>query len=96
MKTAKIIFKSGTLDVEVNATTFMVDEKPPEELFEDLSVVKIQRDGNERVISNGQFVECPEIDGKYCFTIVEIPDEQQRISDIENALIELAEIITEG
>lgn len=96
METAKIILKNGSIDVEVNATTFMVDVKPSEELFEDLSLVKIQQDGNERIIRGGKFIECPSIDGKFCFTIIEVPEEEQRLSDIENALVELAEIITEG
>lgn len=76
METVTISWIDGspTLEAEVNGGSFIVDEKP--EFPADLSVVTLSySNGNEVTLNNARIIECASVDGRYWFTIQEIPQD---------------------
>lgn len=70
-----IIFTDGTeLEAMLNATTYIVDEKPG--FPANLSEVTVQsKDGSTTVYNNVEIIEAYSDDGKYRFIIVEVPSD---------------------
>ena len=88
MEEVKIIFKDGTeLTVERNGSSFITDEKPT--FPEDLKNITIEG----QTISNGRIIECASVDGRYWFTITEIPQDELDKAAYDDALAELTELI---
>ena len=76
METVTISWIDGspTLEAEVNGGSFIVDEKP--EFPAVLSVVTLSySNGNEATLNNARIIECASVDGRYWFTIQEIPQD---------------------
>lgn len=72
-----IEFADGsTLEVEVNATTFITDEKPDiPEYAENVTVPDMDGEGT-RSIAHAKFQECYGDDSRFWFTYVEIPEDE--------------------
>lgn len=94
----KIRFKDGSVvEAERNGSCFIVDEKPlfPKNL-DDITI-----DGEtSAIISHGKIIECASIDGRYWFTITEVPPEElekvallKKLDDAESAVAELSELV---
>ena len=76
METVIISWNDGSpeLEAEVNGGSFIVSEKP--EFPADLSVVTLDySNGNEVTLNNARIIECASVDGRYWFTIQEIPQD---------------------
>ena len=71
---AKIIFTSGlVIEAMLNASTFIVDEKP--EFPADLTEVTVEGEDGTTVYRNVEIVEAYSDDDKYRFIIREIPSD---------------------
>lgn len=89
---ATIKFANGQeLTVEKNGSSFITATKP--EFPSNLNNITIESDGGSQVISKGEILECASVDGRYWFTVVEIPASaikeasiEQRIADIEDVI----------
>lgn len=93
METAVIKFKDGTeISVEANGSCFIVDAAPvfPSD-FTDISII---RELGTDIINYGQLVECASVDGRYWFSIIEIP-EQERAMNETNSKIEYIAMMTD-
>lgn len=94
---AKVIFSNGSvITAEQNGSCLIVASKPT--FPADLTNISIESTEGNSVIENGQIVECASVDGRYWFSIIEIPASQvkeaeteTRIAAIEDALCELSE-----
>lgn len=76
METVIINWNDGSpaLEAEVNGGSFIVEEKP--EFPTDLSVVTLDySNGTEATLNNARIIECASTDGRYWFTIQEIPQD---------------------
>ena len=74
MEEVKIIFSEGPeIEAEKNGNSYIVDEKP--EFPTDLETVTIEENGTETELHNAQIIECASVDGRYWFTIQEIPED---------------------
>ena len=71
-RSVKIIFASGlAIDAVLNASTYIVDEKP--EFPDDLTEITVEDGGETAVYHNAEIAEAYSDDGKYRFGIKEIP-----------------------
>ena len=91
MENVKIIFNDENyVEAEQNGDCYIVDEKP--QFPHDLSNVTIE--GEEIVhFDNAKLIECASVDGRYWFAFKENSPTEVRISELEDALIELAELL---
>ena len=88
---SKIIFNNGfEIEVEVNGTSYIVDDKP--NFPADLSNVKIITDDEETVIKNAVIGECASVDDRYWFYIYSKDSNliEDMLADMENALCEMS------
>ena len=89
---AKITFANGSeLTAEMSGNCFIVNEKP--DFPEDLSEVTVESGEGEKVYQNVIVQECAHVDDKYWFAFVEEDPRDVEIRMLEDAIIELAEII---
>ena len=95
----KIKFNNGTeLTVEKNGDCFIADEAP---VFpDDLSVVTVESKDESEIYHDAIVQKCASVDGKFWFAFLEESPEEKTIRELreentllENAIIELAEII---
>ena len=85
----KIIFNDGTeITAEKNGNCFIVDEAP--EFPEDLTDIKIEGESGTAQIENGRIVEAASVDGRYWFSIQEIPEDEIWKAEVEDALCDLS------
>ncbi|MCR5777251.1 MAG: hypothetical protein K6G84_07550 [Lachnospiraceae bacterium] len=69
----KITFKDGSvITAEKNGSCYIVDSAP--EFPEDLNNITIEGEVN-TTIAHGQLQECASVDGRYWFTILDVPEE---------------------
>lgn len=88
----KITFKDGTVvNAEKNGSCFIVDEKPS--FPENLKEIMIEGENGTIEISNGRIVESASVDGKYWFTIIEIPEAELEKQATADAIMELSELV---
>jgi hypothetical protein len=74
MENVTIIWSDGSeLEADKNGSCFIVDEKP--EFPSDLEEVTIEENGAATTLHNARIVECASVDGKYWFSIQEIPED---------------------
>lgn len=89
---ARIVFKDGTeIIAEKNGDSYIVNQKP--EIPEDLSGLVIHSEEGVRTYVNPVLSECASIDGRYWFAFVEEDPRDAEIRMLEDAIIELAELI---
>jgi hypothetical protein len=80
----KIIFNDGTeITAKKNGSCFIVDEAP--EFPEDLTGITIEGENGTTEIENGRIIESASVDGKYWFTIQEIPEDELWKAEVEDA-----------
>lgn len=89
MEIATIIFSDGTqIEAEVNGSCFIVDEEPEfPDNFEDIT---IEDGGSERQISHGRLIECESVDGRYWFSIEEIPEGERILEEMQANMLYIA------
>ena len=74
----RIIFRNGTtIEAEQNGNCFITDIKPAFPV--PLGAVRIEGDESYRV-EHAQLVECANVDGRYWFTFIEIPADDDMIA----------------
>ena len=99
---AKIIFKDGSeLTAEVNGSCYITESEP--EFPEDLSVVTVQGEGEDKVFHNPKVTECAPTDGRFWFAFVEETEQEKTIRElreqndmITECLLEMSEIVYGG
>lgn len=70
---ATIKFNNGiTINAEENGNCFITDSKPA--FPSDLSNITVTTDEESYVIANGEIIEAASIDGRYWFTIRDVPE----------------------
>ena len=85
----KITFNNGEyIEAEQNGNCYVTDKKP--QFPNDLSNITIE---DEAHFDHAQLVECASIDGRYWFTFIEKSLNEVRISELEDAIIELAGLV---
>lgn len=95
----KIIYADGTLmDVELNGTCFILDQKPT--FPSDLSIITVEGDKGNKVYRNAYVQECASVDGRYWFTFIEENKTETSLrelrEDMETALNELLDFVLGG
>ncbi len=89
---ATITFANGSkLTAEMNGNCFIKNSKPS--FPEDLTTVTVESDNGTQVIKNAIVQDCASVDGKYWWCFVEKDPRDMEIEMLEDAIIELAEII---
>ena len=96
---AKIIFKDGTdITAEKNADCYIINSKP--EFPEDLSNIIIESEEGNKEFEHALLIECAGTDKRYWFAFIEESPYDRTIRELceenemlENAIVELAEII---
>ena len=89
---AKIIFRDGTeITAEKNGDCCITEQKP--EFPSDLSGLIVRTASEEKAYMQPVLVECASIDGLYWFSFVEPDPRDTEIRMLEDAIIELAELI---
>lgn len=89
---ATITFKSGmTITAEMTGNCFIKDSKPS--FPEDLSEVTVETEEQTIVYHNAMVQEAASVDGNYWWCFVEKDPRDVEIQMLEDAIIELAEII---
>lgn len=88
-----IKFADGSeIAVEINGNSYITDKMPS--FPSDLSNITIASDeGIVRTIAHAELVECASVDGRYWFTLIEIP-EQVRTQRYLRAQIEYISMMT--
>lgn len=89
---ATIRFANGQeLTVEKNGSSYITAAKP--EFPSNLNNITIESDEGSQLIARGEIVECASVDGRYWFSVVEVPASvikeasiEQRIADIEDVI----------
>ncbi len=88
-KNVRIIFASGlVIEAMLNATTYIVDEKPA--FPANIEDVTVEDEDGSTVYHNAKIVEAYSDDGKYRFTITEATEIERRFAEIEDALCDLS------
>lgn len=77
---------------ELDGTELVMDAKP-EALFRDLTEVRVWGDGYRKYYFGAAYVEMPSTDGKYHFKLVNPISQAERIKNLEEALVELYELL---
>ena len=86
METATIIFSNGeTVTAQYNGSCFATDTEP--QFPENLENITIEKESGEEHIAHGFIKDCASVDGRYWFTVREIP-EQKRFNDEITAQIQ--------
>ena len=89
METAKITFSNGEeIVAEVNGSTFITEEEP--NFPDNLEDITIEKDGEEETIAHGRIVECAAEDGRYWFTIIEIPEQERAFEEMQSNILYIA------
>ena len=89
---AKITFKDGTIiNAEMNGNCFIKSAKPT--FPEDLSVVTVETADQTYQYQNAIVQECAPLDSNYWWCFVEKDPRDVEIQMLEDAILELAEII---
>ena len=74
MEEVKITFSDGTeIEAEKNGGSYIVPDKP--EFPSDLDEVTIEENGATVTLHNARIIECASVDGRYWFSIQEIPED---------------------
>lgn len=90
-ESAKITFVNGlVLNAMLNATTFIVDEKP--DFPDDLSEVTVEMENGTTVYHNAKIMEAYSDDGKYRFGISEMSPLEIQLAEYEDAICELSKM----
>ena len=90
-ESVKITFTNGlVLDALLNATTYIVDEKP--DFPDDLSEVTVEMENGTTVYRNAKITEAYSDDGKYRFGISEMSPLEIRLAEYEDAICELSQM----
>ena len=89
---AKIIFRDGTeITAEKNGDCCITDQKPA--FPSDLRGLIIRAGTEEKTFDQPALVECASVDGRYWFSFVEPDPRDTEIRMLEDAILELAEMI---
>lgn len=90
-ESVKITFTNGLmLNAMLNATTFIVDEKP--DFPDDLSEVTVEMENGTTVYHNAKIMEAYSDDGKYRFGISEMSPLEIQLAEYEDAICELSKM----
>lgn len=89
---AKIKFANGEeLTAEMSGNCFIVNVKPS--FPEDLTTITVETSDGTLEYHNAMIQECAHVDDKYWFAFVEKDPRDVEIQMLEDAILELAEII---
>lgn len=90
-ESVKITFVNGlVLNAILNATTYIVDEKP--DFPDDISEVTVEMKNGTTVYRNAKIMEAYSDDGKYRFGISEMSPLEIRFAEYEDAICELSQM----
>lgn len=91
--TATIIFANGeTITAQTQEDSFITEVEPA--FPENLENITIVRDGQEELIAHGTIAPCASIDGRFWFTVREVP-EQKRILEQMQANIQFIAMMSD-